>query len=308
MGLLMGCSASDHTAQKKSAPLILAHRASSGLWIQNSRHGVKKTIELYQQHPQKFHGIEVDIALTKDKIPVLSHDPWVHKRLCNRKDGKPMQERLIKDSLFADLQKEFSCGGIIDNDFPRAQTHAESIMSLSEFITMVKNVPDLIVYLDVKVQPPLTAPANEFAQAIFSQWATAQATNPLYVEGSDKQIIKEYQTHSSTPFIAVLSYPAFFANENALFKGGWAAIISRIQPKKSLNMVQAAKAQAIAVPVAVNHQNMQQRLQEFDKKVIVFTPNSQKDIRQACLSGVDIIITDFPNKGPCAQKQAPQTN
>ncbi len=286
-------------AVQDQRPLILAHRASSGLWIQNSRNAVKNTIALYQENPNLLDGIEIDIVLTKDHIPVLAHDPWVHKTLCTHKDGNPVEEILIRHLPLEELQQKFTCGGMIDTDFPNAKVKAESVMSFAEFLLAIKETPELIIYLDIKLQPPLTLSSDAYAQAIFSHWDNSGATNPLYVEGPNKQAINAYQQYATQPFTAVLSYPPFFAEENWLIKGAWAALINFLHPQKAVNTVQAANAKGVATPTAVNNRSMQIALQNDNKQVIVFTPNQPKEIQKACTSGVDIIITDFPNRGPC---------
>ena len=92
------------------SPLIIAHRAGGGQWPQNSRTAVMNSIARAgaQDPAKRYHGIEIDIVLTKDGHPVLSHDPWVHETLCQTAAGDPIGERiLIRDLTLAELQSQF---------------------------------------------------------------------------------------------------------------------------------------------------------------------------------------------------------
>ena len=106
---------------------ILAHRGFAGLWIQNSRNAVENTVKLFAQNKQLFDGIEIDISLTKDGVPVLSHDPWINQNLCAWVDGSAIPYTLIKDVMYDDLKKNYRCGGKVDPDFPNAELKVEPL-------------------------------------------------------------------------------------------------------------------------------------------------------------------------------------
>jgi glycerophosphoryl diester phosphodiesterase len=286
-------------AEPENTPRILAHRASSGLWIQNSRYAVEQTLLLYQQNQEKFHGLEVDIAMTKDKVLVLSHDPWVHKKLCKTIDGEQTKEVLIKNILWRDLQKNYRCGGISDPDFPDAKTKNEAPMRLEELFSLAKTFPEFIIYLDLKLQEPLTASANDYAQAIFTVVEKSNLKNPLYIEGPNTSAISALSHHATRPFTAVLSYPPFYTNENWWVTGAASTIYALFFPSHGLEKVHTANADAIASPILVMNASMQQQLQNANKRVIVFTRNNKKAFNKACDRGVNVIITDFPTLGSC---------
>jgi glycerophosphoryl diester phosphodiesterase len=103
-----------------------------------------------KDHAQRYHGVEIDIVLTRDGHPVLSHDPWVHTTLCRTASGEPIGERiLIRDLTLAELQAQFICGGIADMDFPQVVPNGETIMTLDEVLDALKSAPKMVLYLDV---------------------------------------------------------------------------------------------------------------------------------------------------------------
>jgi glycerophosphoryl diester phosphodiesterase len=92
---------------------------------------------------KRYHGIEIDIVLTKDGHPVLSHDPWVHTTLCRTASGEPIADRiLIRDLTLAELQSQFICGGAADKDFPQVIPKSEKIMTLDEVLAALKSAPE----------------------------------------------------------------------------------------------------------------------------------------------------------------------
>jgi glycerophosphoryl diester phosphodiesterase len=63
--------------------------------------------------------LETDNAVTKDGVPVLSHDPYVTAGKCRHTDGTPYTattEVLIRSLTLAELQSQFICDGLIRGD------------------------------------------------------------------------------------------------------------------------------------------------------------------------------------------------
>ena len=283
----------------KTSPLVFAHRASSGLWIQNTRHAVINTVKLFQQPPILFHGIEIDLVLSKDNQLVLSHDPWINKKLCRDNAGKIIKEVLIRTLTLDEIQKNYLCGGIIDTDFPHAELNQENIMSFQEFLSVVKKEPTLHVYLDLKLQEPLTKGAKEYAQSIAKTWQQSGAKNTLFIEGPTKEVINTYKKYIDNKFFSILSYPPFLTGENWTITGAKQALITFFTPRKPLEKANEAKAEGIASHTMIINQRAIKLLTQAKKNIVVFTPNNKKQMAAACESGADIIITDFPTLGPC---------
>ncbi len=111
--LATGCGLVDAPGE----PRVVAHRAGSGNYPENSRSAVAAALH------EGYAAIEVDIVLTKDRIPVLSHDAWLKPELCTFTKGSdelearglPEDSRLlIKDFTLAELWRDYRCGGLGD--------------------------------------------------------------------------------------------------------------------------------------------------------------------------------------------------
>jgi glycerophosphoryl diester phosphodiesterase len=67
--------------------------------------------------------LETDNHLTKDGVPVLSHDPYVDTGKCRLADGKPYtfnDEVLIKTLTLEQLQSKYICDGVIRTGTPQS--------------------------------------------------------------------------------------------------------------------------------------------------------------------------------------------
>jgi glycerophosphoryl diester phosphodiesterase len=284
------------------SPLIFAHRAGGGHWPQNSRTAVLNSIARAQaKDPEKrYDGMEIDIALTKDGVPVLSHDPWVHTTLCTTASGEPIRGRnLIRDLTLVELQSQYLCGGVADKDFPQVKPKPEKIMKLAEVLEALKAAPEMVLYLDVKIDGELTASAEAYAKAIFGLWKASGLPNRLYIEGPDAASLKAYRAANNADYIAVLSYPPFSVSEKFYLTALKARWLTKLRIRRPLAKAQAAKAGAVAGPTQVITWTAAKETRDNGFEVILFAPNSRKNFERYCTWPVDALITDYPDMGHC---------
>ena len=288
--------------QTDNPPKVIAHRAGGGQWPQNSRTAVLNCIARAQDLTlqNRYDGMEMDIALTKDGIPVLSHDPWVHTSLCTTASGKPVRDRvLIRDKTLAQLQTQYLCGGVREPDFPLVHPKAEPIMTLDEVLQALKLAPDMMLYLDVKIDGDLTASAEDYAKAISTRWEAAGLSNRLYVEGPTPESLAAYRSAFTTNFVPVLSYPAFTVTEDFTWTALKARWLTKLQLRSPLAAARKAKARAVAGPTQVITRHAAGEARDKGVEVVLFTPNTRNDLERYCQWPVDVLITDFPDLGHC---------
>ena len=225
------------TAASKLSPGSSRIARGGGQWPQESRTAVLHCIERARAGaPEKrIDGMEMDIVLTRDGIPVLSHDPWVHTTLCTTASGEPIRERvLIRDKTLEELQAQYLCGGVWDPHFPQVEPKAETIMTLEEVLQALKKAPHLLLYLDLKIDGDLTAGAEDCAKAIARLWEAAGLPNRLYIEGPSAGSLAAYRSAIKTDFVPVLSYPAFSVVENSARTAVRARWLTRLRIQAAL--------------------------------------------------------------------------
>ena len=284
------------------SPLIIAHRAGGGQWPQNSRTAVLNSIATAgaKDHAQRYHGIEIDIVLTKDGHPVLSHDPWVHKTLCRTASGEPIGDRiLIRDLTLAELQSQFICGGIADKDFSQVVPKGETIMALDEVLDALESAPEMVLYLDVKIDGDITADAEAYAGAISKRLEVAGLPNRLYIEGPSAESLSAFRSAIPINFVTVLSYPPFSATENPVLTAIKARWLTKLRWRNPLEKARAANAGAVAGPKQVITRTAAKQARDNGVEVVLFAPNTREDIDKFCTWPADMLITDYPELGPC---------
>jgi len=282
--------------------LVIAHRAGGGQWPQNSRTAVLHCIERAQAGApeNRMDGMEMDIVLTRDGIPVLSHDPWVHTTLCTTASGEAIRERvLIRDKTLEELQSQYLCGGVRDPHFPRVEPKAETIMTLEEVLQGLKKAPHLLLYLDLKIDGDLTAGAEDYAKAISRLWEAAGLPNRLYIEGPSAGSLAAYRSAIKTDFVPVLSYPAFSVKENSARTAVRARWLTRLRLDSPWTAARNAQAGAVVGPTQVIFRFAATEARDNGVQVVLFTINTREDLESYCGWPVDVLITDYPDLGHC---------
>ena len=294
---LQGCALLN--ISDSSTPKVFAHRGLSGQWHQNSRLSVEQTLQGIQNKNLSVQGLELDVVLTRDGVPVFSHDPWVHLQLCRRTNGEPMIEMLIKDFTLKEIQQQFECG-LPDPAFAQAKRRLETIYSMPELLALLKQYPKVPLYLDVKIDKGLTAKPHEYARALAHYWRNAALPNPLFLEGPSLAALATYrQAFTGLPYTAVLSYPAFGALENWTQVGAVAAAKTAGRPTRPVEKARNAQAQAIAVPLVVMNPMAARQLQKAEIDFYVYPVNNQADYSKACELGAKWVLADFELNREC---------
>ena len=85
--------------------------------------------------------LETDCALTKDFVPVLSHDPYLMAQKVRRADGAPYDfadEKLIKDLTFAQVQSQY----IADKVFRSLQLNTHALSPVTQAFVASRGLMD----------------------------------------------------------------------------------------------------------------------------------------------------------------------
>jgi glycerophosphoryl diester phosphodiesterase len=78
--------------------------------------------------------LETDQGITRDGVPVLSHDPYIDTGKCRHADGTPYafaDEVLIKNLTLHQLQTQFICDGVIRTGTPQTNDRSQSPVAVA---------------------------------------------------------------------------------------------------------------------------------------------------------------------------------
>jgi glycerophosphoryl diester phosphodiesterase len=110
--------------------------------------------------------LELDMAVTKDNVIVVSHDPYLHPPVCSG----AVEKATIHELTLAEV-KEWDCGKVRNPGFPKQTPIAGTRMpTLDEVFTMAK-AKSATVQFNIETKsfadhPELTPPPEEFSRMV----------------------------------------------------------------------------------------------------------------------------------------------
>lgn len=240
--------------------LVFAHRGANREAAENTSCAFDKALE----YP--IDGIETDVQLTRDEVPVLWHDRFLDKL------GLPSKH--VDNFDFSQLQSfDFTGNFLIYSD---AGGNDERIMSLQAFLNAYRKSCRLLIEIknreweasfrhEIKVRKTMdmVGPATDDAIMVSSfdldSMVYAHQCKPeiplLYNFETDQTIEDARQVLSTHPFLY-----------------------------------------GLCLPIATIDESMVKLLRSHEKCIAVYTCNSDDEICKALKFGVDILISDVPQK------------
>jgi glycerophosphoryl diester phosphodiesterase len=216
-------------------------------------------------------ALELDAAVTRDDVVVVSHDPKLNRSVCR----SPDPPRAIRELTLAELER-WDCGAVRNRRFPR-QTLVpgarvptlDQVLDLSDrgnflFNIEVKSFPD---------RPALAPPPERFAELVCQAVRRHKLEKRVIVQSFDFRIL--HAMRQLAPEIRLgalyLGRPKSFV---AIAHGAGAGIVAPYHALASARQVRAAHAAGL--------------------HVIAWTANRPREWRRLIAAEVDAIVTDNP--------------
>jgi glycerophosphoryl diester phosphodiesterase len=286
---LAGCGFMD----APGTPLVEAHRGGAGYFPENSRTALLSAID------KGYGGIEFDIALTKDLIPVISHDPWLNEH-CTRADGSalPAERVYIKDLTLDELHAGYRCGGVPDATTPDAVVKSDTHMTFEELLTALPRAPQMLVHIDVKYEPGMSQGADEFATRILASWRAAALSNPVYVTANLPEALKAFKAQA--PEIETsLVWPRFPAGSSSVPIALGSELKNMFGTDELVKIARDASADGLCIAYQVADRRSIETAKAEGLKIQIWTLNSKSLLGSYCSWPIDSVITDVPELSPC---------
>ena len=178
---------------------LQGHRGARGLWPENTLAGFGRALEL------GVSGLELDCGLTRDGVPVVSHDPQLNPD-CTRDaqgrflagPGPPVFEMTLSELQTYDVGR-LRPGTAYAARFPQQQAvDGERIPRLADVLTLVRarGRGRVRVSIEVKTfpgQPQLTASPAQFAEALRRDIESTAMAALVVVMAFDWRVLREMQ-------------------------------------------------------------------------------------------------------------------
>jgi glycerophosphoryl diester phosphodiesterase len=241
--------------------LIFAHRGANKEAAENTRSAFDKALEYV------IDGIETDVQLSRDEVAVLWHDRLLGKV------GFPGKH--IDDFDYAQLQAMNFAAHFSKTSKP------EGIMSLKEFLDAYRKRCRLL--LEIKNREWELSYRHEIKirqTLVMARTANTGAVNDDAIMVSSFNLASLVYAHECSP-----EFPLVYNFETD-------------QTVKDAEQVLAAQPflHGLCLPIATIDDAMVKMLRDHGKSIAVYTCNSDVEISKALELGVDILISDFPQK------------
>ena len=221
------------------------------------------------------HGvdaIEMDVAVTKDDVLVISHDPVLNPAICRSLSGS----NIIREVTFAELRR-WDCGSLVNPHFPNQKPMPGTRIPALEEVLQLSSRGQFLFNIETKIfksHPEYTPTPERFADLLLQAIDRHKLRSRVIVQSFDFRTLVAMKKLAPDVRLAALDEDEKLGDFVSVAHSAGAQIIS---PEKSL--VTPAK-------VAAAHQ--------AGIQVVVWTANMPQEWDALIAAGVDAIISDDP--------------
>jgi glycerophosphoryl diester phosphodiesterase len=234
--------------------------------------------------------IELDLAITKDKQVIVSHEPWMSAAICLQADGspiKPKDERKFNIyEMTYEQVKSFDCGSKGNENFPDQLKLKITKPLLSEVIVAIEDhIKSYTQYevdynIEIKTTPEddnkFHPSPEEFSDLVFNLIDQYLPLERIVIQSFDFRVLKYWHEKHPEVRLAALVENAKSINANLEDLGFKPSIYSPYFKLLSKEKVKELQREKI--------------------RVIPWTVNEVADMKKIRDMGVDGFITDYPNR------------
>ncbi len=261
------------------------HRGARGLMAENTIPAFLKALT----YP--IQTLELDVVITKDKLVLVSHDPWMSAKICSQSDGAtitPDEEKSLKilEMDYATI-RTFDCGKR-HSGFPEQEPIEVTKPLLSDMIDAVEaycqeNGRDLPNY-NIEIKSRKT-------------WDNVFTPEPQIFAALVLAVIKEKGISDRTcvQSFDVRSIEAVHQLDPNITQAYLVETPGNVEQKLSLLSFQP---EIYSPYYPLLSKTILDTLHQKGMKVIPWTVNETADMKKLVDLGVDGIITDYPDRIP----------
>lgn len=262
---------------------LQGNRGARGIMPENTIPGMLRALDI------GVNTLTMNTVVTKDKVVILSQEPYFNHEFCLKPNGKPITLKEQKtfniyQMKYADVQK-FDVGSKVHNRFPYQEKFTAYKPSLDETIDSVeayvkrKKLPKPDYSIETKTIPngdnEFQPEPAEFVELLIEVLNQKKIIKRVTIQSFDIRTLKYLHEH----------YPKI---KTALL------IDEKIDFETNINDLGFNPTVYSPYSVLVG-KGLIDRCHDAGIKIIPWTVNSVKDMRYLIGLGVDGVITDYPN-------------
>ena len=263
---------------------IQGHRGARGLMPENTIPAFLMALD------SGVTTIELDVAITKDKQVIVSHEPWMSASICFNPSGVAYTEKEEKSfniyQMTYEEVKQFDCGSKVNERFQQQQKMKVSKPLLRDVIVAVENqIKSNASYevdynIEIKSSPEgdkkFHPSIEEYSDLVYNLVDEYIPLERLVIQSFDFRVLKYWHTkYPSIRLAALVENPkSIDANLEALgFKPSVYSPHFRLLSREKVSYLHQQKI-----------------------RVIPWTVNEISEMLSLKGMGVDGIITDYPDR------------
>ena len=276
------------------------HRGARGLAPENTLAGFERALAV------GVTTLELDVVLSADGVPVISHDTTANPDLTRDAQGLWLQargqpfNRLPLAEIAAWDVGRINPASRYARDFPQQVAQdGQGIPTLAALFDRVRGLGARHVRfnIELKIHPgrPAESPDPQtFVRAVLDVVAAHGMTHRVGLQSFDWRIQKVARQIAPGMPLSYLS--AQLPRFNTLTSGEWTAGLRLADFEDAPAMVAAAGGKLWSPHFGDLDQRQLQRARELGLRVVPWTVNELQDMARLIDWGVDGIITDYPDR------------
>lgn len=260
---------------------VQGHRGWRGLYPENSIPGFLAALEL------GVDVLEMDVVISGDGHPVVSHEPWMNPEICVGPQGQRIRKGRAQNLFRMSLEEiqTFDCGALIHPRFPDQMLGKVAKPSLAEVLATTeawgREHPGISFGYNIEIkrqarwEGKYCPPVPEFCDAVLKVIRQAGLRERVVLQSFDTEVL-EY-LHRNAP-----EYPLAFLVERG---------------RLAVNLKKLSFQPVIYSPSyrLLDAEEMRWA-RGMGLLVIPWTVNESPDIRKILDLGVDAVISDYPER------------
>jgi len=244
---------------------VHGHRGARAVLSENTMAAFEYAID------QGADAIEMDVIITKDDVPVISHDPLLNPAICRSPTG---HRGFIRKLTFAEL-REWDCGSLVNPRFPRQQPVPGARMPSLDEVLALASRGSFLFNIEAKMgRPELDPTPGHVAQLLLKSIDRHNLRPRVIVQSFDFRILIAMKQLAPEICLAALYEDDRLGDFVSVARTAGTEIIA---PEKAL----VTQAKVAAAHLA-------------GLQVIPWTANTTQEWDALVATGVDGIITDDP--------------
>jgi glycerophosphoryl diester phosphodiesterase len=250
-----------------AAPIqVHGHRGARAVRPENTMPAFEYAID------EGVDAIEMDVAVTKDDVLVISHDPVLNREICRSLSGSDV----IRELTFEEL-KQWDCGALVNPHFPKQTPFPGTRIPALEEVLSLSTRGNFLFNIETKIykdHPEYTPTPERFADMLLRVIDRHNLRSRVIVQSFDFRTLVAMKKLAPDIRLAALDEDPKLGDFVSVARSAGAQIISPDQTLVTPSQVLAA-----------HHAGLQ---------VIPWTADTPAQWDALIAAGVDAIITDDP--------------